>query len=283
MHAAASAAQTEMGSNVMLMIDGKKHRGGSAVSATIIGLTDRMKVDGAVAILVPAGAPHERYIDKRRPGEMSQQYSPMMQFPGMSEQMGMITNVSFIPPYEGGDFEMRLFSNGQIENSTLLAVAPFSVTAEKEAKVTIALEKETYEPNSSVMVVVNNISERMVQSEAFIGLHKAGTGHTEPIFRKKLEKGENYVQIQLSEDIGGFEVRVFKDGTKHDDLTTVAEAKLWVKGITCPSCRLENQVAQKECVKCGTTLQPGKCSVCGYTDNRPEAEYCDICGSKRSA
>ncbi|MCL2317986.1 MAG: zinc ribbon domain-containing protein, partial [Methanomassiliicoccaceae archaeon] len=129
---------------------------------------------------------------------------------------------------------------------------------------------------------VDNVSESMVGREAFIGLYKAGAGRSEPIVRKKLTKGENTVQLQLPDDIGGFEVRVIKDGTKPDE-TIAAKAKLTIKGLKCPSCGQENQTSLKGCAKCGATLLPGKCNECGYTDNPPGAEYCEICGAKRSA
>jgi hypothetical protein len=285
MMAAAFAGMAQMGmmSNVSLSIDGKKHKGGSSVSATIIGLTEKMKSEGAAAILVPAGEPHEKHIEKQRPSDTAQQFSQMMPFPGMGAQFGSISNVSFVLPYEGGNFEIRLFSSGRIDNSTLLAAAPFSATAEKEAQVTIALEKEEYGPKDRAMAIVNNISEKMVRNEAFIGLYKAGAGNEQPIFRKKLEAGESWVPVQLSEDIGLFELRVFRDGTKPDEQTPAAAAKLRVKGLTCPSCGLENSVSVKECVKCGAALQPGKCQACGYTDNKPGSEYCDICGARLSA
>jgi len=276
------ALQESMKSGVMLTIDGKKFKGGSAVSATIIGLTDQMKADGATAILVPAGAPHEKFIDKQVPFDQMQQYAHMMPA-GVGAPSGMMMNVKFVPPYEGGDFEIRLFKSSKIDKSTFLTSAPFTATAEKEAAVTIALDKETCDPKGSVMVTVNNVSESMVRNEAFVGLYKEGAGRSDPIVRKKLTKGEFYVQLQLPDDIGGFEVRVFKDGTKPDGQTAAAVAKLRIKGLTCPSCGTDNPTALKECAKCGATLQPGKCNECGYTDNPPGAEYCEICGAKRSA
>ena len=276
----ALALQESMRSGVMLTIDGKRQKGGSRVSATIIGLTDQMKADGAVAILVPAGAPHEKYLDKQCPVDQMQQFAHMMPA-GMGGSAGMMMNVTFIPPYEGGDFEIRLFSSGKIDRSTFLASGKFTATAEKEAAVAIVMEKDTYEPNGSAMVTVTDVSAMMASNEAFIGLCKAGAGN-DPVFRKNLQKGENCVQIQLPDDIGEFVVRVIKDG-KNPGGPAAAEAKLLIKGLKCPSCGIDNRTSLKECSKCGATLLPGKCNECGYTDNPPGAEYCDICGAKRSA
>jgi hypothetical protein len=244
---------------------GSKYEGGETIHAIVIGLTQQMKKEGAVAILVPTGAPHSEHTQKQYPEDV---------------QTGGYTQVKFIAPWQGGDHEVRMFSSGRMDDTTLIASAAFSVTADVETAVTVSVEKSQHAGYQ--MITVKGVSGRMAQGGAFVGLYTAGADPSQHILRKRLEKGDNWVPMEdVSGKMGEYEVRVYNEERKCDDSTLAAVEKIRVKGLICPACSLENQIDLKVCKGCGAKLQPRKCYTCGYDENPPEAKYCDICGAKR--
>jgi DNA-directed RNA polymerase subunit RPC12/RpoP len=247
-----------------IALDKEVYDDGSVI-VSVKGVSGAMVNSGALVALFPAGADHY--------SSMENQYLEK----GDSQ-------LEFRIPSEPGKYEVRLFRRNDDYENTLVMSVKFTAEAEKGPKPVISMINEI-ELETWFSVKVSNVSKRMEKAYAFIAIYRANADHEDLYsYYQDLQEGDNEFTFGPPEEVGNYEVRMYRHNGQRDDASFITKVPFKVKEkapAVCPACNYSNPAGTKFCNECGKKLgvPDGRCPACGE-QNEPGKKFCGVCGGK---
>lgn len=110
-----------------------------------------------------------------------------------------------------------------------MSLIPVTVFA---AGATISLNKTVYAPGERIIVTVSEITQQMVEDDAFVSIYMAGAAHSEWGDYFYVEIGESQGELRAPDAYGSYEMRLYRKNGEYTDETFVMKVAFKVGDVS---------------------------------------------------